>query len=162
MAAVDLGAQSGRVAVGCFDGNELQLSEVHRFPNAPVRAGERLEWDFERLYGEALAGLRAAGEVDSVGVDSWAVDFGLVDASGRLLANPVAYRDERRAAAFDEVLSRVPARELYGRTGIQIIPINTIFELAAMSASGDDAFSGAETLLMIPDLLNQRLAGSRV
>jgi len=162
MAAVDLGAQSGRVAVGRFDGTDLQLTEVHRFPNAPVRAGERLEWDFERLYGEALAGLRAAGEVDSVGVDSWAVDFGLVDASGRLLANPVAYRDERRAATFDEVLSKVPARELYGRTGIQIIPINTIFELAAMSAGGNDAFAGAETLLMIPDLLNQRLAGSRV
>jgi rhamnulokinase len=161
MAAVDLGAQSGRVAVGSFDGAELQLSEVHRFPNAPVQAGERLEWEFERLYGEALAGLRLAGEVDSVGVDSWAVDFGLVDAAGRLLGNPVAYRDTRRSAAFENVLARVPARELYGRTGIQIIPINTIFELAAMAADGDDFADGA-TLLMIPDLLNQRLAGSRV
>jgi rhamnulokinase len=161
MAAVDLGAQSGRVAVGRFDGAELELTEVHRFPNAPVQAGERLEWDFERLYGEALAGLRAAGEVDSVGVDSWAVDFGLVDASGNLLRNPVAYRDARRAAAFDDVLAKVPARELYGRTGVQIIPINTIYELAAMAADRD-GFAGAETLLMIPDLVNQRLAGSRV
>jgi len=107
MAAVDLGAQSGRVAVGSFDGAELQLSEVHRFPNAPVQAGERLEWDFERLCGEALAGLRAAGAVDSVGVDSWAVDFGLVDAAGRLVGNPVAYRDTRRSAAFDDVLANV-------------------------------------------------------
>ena len=161
MAAVDLGAQSGRVAVGSFDGAELELTEVHRFPNAPVQEGERLEWDFERLYGEALAGLRAAGEVDSVGVDSWAVDFGLVDAAGSLLRNPVAYRDTRRAAAFDDVLAKVPARELYGRTGIQIIPINTIYELAAMAADRD-GFAGAETLLMIPDLVNQRLAGSRV
>ena len=161
MAAVDLGAQSGRVAVGSFDGAELELTEVHRFPNAPVQEGERLEWDFERLYGEALAGLRAAGEVDSIGVDSWAVDFGLVDAAGSLLRNPVAYRDTRRAAAFDDVLAKVPARELYGRTGIQILPINTIYELAAVAADRD-GFAGAETLLMIPDLVNQRLAGSRV
>jgi rhamnulokinase len=162
MAAVDLGAQSGRVAVGRFDGTELELSEVHRFPNAPVQTGERLEWDFERLYREALVGLGASGVVDSVGVDSWAVDFGLIDAAGGLVANPVAYRDTRRSAAFGDVLAKVPARELYGRTGIQIIPINTIFELAAMAASDDAAFADGATLLMIPDLLNQRLAGSRV
>jgi rhamnulokinase len=166
MAAVDLGAQSGRVAVGRFDGERLHLTEVHRFPNAPVQESARLEWDVRGLYRETLAGLRAAvdeaGAVDSVGVDSWAVDFGLIDSSGRLLGNPVAYRDARRAAAFDDVLAKVPARELYARTGIQIIPINSIFELAAMAAEDDPALADAETLLLIPDLVNHWLAGSRV
>ena len=166
MAAVDLGAQSGRVAVGRFDGERLELTEVHRFPNAPVADGATLRWDIARLYRETFDGLRAAhtecGTVDSVGVDSWAVDFGLVDASGELVADPVAYRDARRAAAVDDVLARVPARELYGRTGIQIIPINTIFELAALAADDDAGLAGAETLLLIPDLVNNRLAGTRV
>jgi rhamnulokinase len=166
MAAVDLGAQSGRVAVGRFDGERLDVTEVHRFPNAPVAEGATLHWDIDRLYRETFDGLRAAGAeggaVDSIGVDSWAVDFGLVDAHGRLVADPVAYRDARRAAAVDDVLAKVPARELYERTGIQIIPINTIFELAAMAADADPGLAGAETLLMIPDLVNNRLAGTRV
>jgi rhamnulokinase len=166
MAAVDLGAQSGRVAVGRLDGGKLRLTEVHRFPNAPVSEGSMLRWDADRLYRETLDGLRAAGVeggvIDSIGVDSWAVDFGLVDGRGRLLGNPVAYRDARRAAALDDALAKVPARELYARTGIQIMPINTIFELAALAADGDAGLAGAETLLLIPDLMNHRLAGTRV
>jgi rhamnulokinase len=162
MAAVDLGAQSGRVAVGRFDGERLDVTEVHRFANEPVRLGETLHWDILGLYRETLAGLRRAGAVDSIGVDSWAVDFGLVDARGRLLGNPVHYRNARRAAAFAPALARVPARELYERTGIQILPINTLYELAALAADGDAALAGAETLLMIPDLLHMWLAGTRV
>jgi rhamnulokinase len=166
MAAVDLGAQSGRVAVGRFDGERLDVTEVHRFPNAPVADGATLRWHVSRLFRETFDGLRAAhaecGAVDSIGVDSWAVDFGLVDANGELVADPVAYRDARRAAAVDDVLGKVPARELYERTGIQIIPINTIFELAALAADDDAGLAGAETLLMIPDLVNNRLAGTRV
>src|SRR3954468_23420359 len=95
MAAVDLGAQSGRVAVGRFDGSRLALEEVHRFPNVPVRASGTLHWDVLRLYGDVLDGLRAASRdatVDAVGVDSWAIDFGLLDRAGRLLQNPVHYR----------------------------------------------------------------------
>ena len=166
MAAVDLGAQSGRIAVGRFDGERLDVTEVHRFPNAPVSRGSTLRWDIARLYGETLDGLRAAraesGTVDSIGVDSWGVDFGLVDARGQLVADPVAYRDGRRAAVVDDVLAKVPARELYERTGIQIIPINTIFELAALAADEDEGLAGAESLLMIPDLVNSRLAGTHV
>jgi rhamnulokinase len=165
LAAVDLGAQSGRVAVGRFDGEQLSVTEVHRFSNAPVRMRGTLHWDILRLYGDVLDGLRAAareaGRVDSVAVDSWGVDFGLVDRQGRLVQNPVHYRDARRARAMDAVLERVPARELYERTGIQLMPINTVFELGAMAAEGDPALAAAETLLLIPDLVHYWLCGAR-
>jgi rhamnulokinase len=164
MAAVDLGAQSGRVAVGDFDGERLAVDEAHRFENVPVTADGVLQWDFERLYEDTVDGLRAAardGPLDSVAVDSWAVDFGLVDAGGRLLGNPVHYRDARRAGAVEHVYARVPPRELYERTGIQLMPINTVFELAALARDGAPALAEAETLLLIPDLVHGRLCGSR-
>lgn len=161
LAAVDLGAQSGRVAVGTFDGERLTVDEVHRFENTPVTQDGVLRWDFERLYRNTLDGLAAAAPVDSVAVDSWAVDFGLVDADGRLLASPVHYRDGRRAAAVERVYERVPPRELYERTGIQLLPINTVFELAALVEENDPALAGADTLLLIPDLVHSRLCGSR-
>jgi rhamnulokinase len=165
MAAIDLGAQSGRVAVGRLDGERLEVEVVHRFANEPVRLGDTLNWDILSLYREALVGLRAAaatGSVDSIGVDSWGVDFGLVDRHGRLVGNPVHYRDARRAAAFGPTLDRVPARELYERTGIQLLPINTLYELAALATESDPALAAAETLLMIPDLMHLWLAGTRV
>jgi rhamnulokinase len=164
MAAVDLGAQSGRVALGEFDGERLAVKEVHRFENTPVQVGGVLQWDILRLYQDALDGLRAAAleaTVDSVAVDAWAVDFGLVDADGRLLRGPVHYRDTRRADAVEAVYSLVPPRELYERTGIQLIPINTVFELAAMAMEKDPALEAAETLLLIPDLIHCWLCGSR-
>jgi rhamnulokinase len=166
MVAVDLGAQSGRVALGQFDGEQLSVSTVHRFENVPVRTRGRLQWDILALYQGVLEGLRAAGReagrVDSVGVDSWGVDFGLLDRAGRLIQNPVHYRDARRASAVDPVLAQVPARELYERTGIQLMPINSVFELAAMTEEGDPALDVAETLLLIPDLLHYWLGGVRV
>lgn len=166
MVAIDLGAQSGRVALGRFDGERLTVSDVHRFPNVPVQTRGVLQWDVLRLFGDVLEGLRAAGRdgvhVDSLGVDSWGVDFGLLDRKGRLLQNPVHYRDARRADAVDRMLAEVPARELYERTGIQLMPINTVFELAAMAADGDPALEAAETMLMIPDLLHYWLGGPPV
>jgi rhamnulokinase len=164
MVAVDLGAQSGRVAVGRFDGDRLAVSEVHRFANTPVRVRGTLHWDILRLYEETLAGLRAAARnaaVDSIAVDSWAVDFGLLDRSGGLVGNPVHYRDARRAAAVARVYARIPPRELYERTGIQLLPINTVFELAAMADAHDPSLAAAETLLLIPDLFHYWLCGSR-
>jgi rhamnulokinase len=165
LAAIDLGAQSGRVAVGRLDDGRLSVTEVHRFANVPVRTRGTLHWDILGLYRDVLDGLRAAkreaGQLDSVGVDSWAVDFGLVDRSGRLLGNPVHYRDHRRARAMPRVLELVPARELYERSGIQLLPINTVFELAAMAADGDPALAVADTLLLVPDLLHYWLCGSR-
>jgi rhamnulokinase len=163
LAAVDLGAQSGRVAVGRFDGERLGVTEVHRFPNVPVRTGETLNWDILRIYRDVLDGLgaaaREAGHVDSVAVDSWGVDFALIDSKGRLVQNPVHYRDARRARAVDSVLMRVPARELYDRTGIQLMPINTVFELGAMASETDPALDVARTMLLIPDLLHYWLCG---
>jgi rhamnulokinase len=164
LAAVDLGAQSGRVAVGRFDGERLSVTEVHRFPNVPVRTRGTLNWDILRVYRDVLDGLGAAaheaGHVDSVAVDSWGVDFALIDSKGRLVQNPVHYRDVRRARAMDGVLMRVPARELYDRTGIQLMPINTVFELAAMASESDPALDAAETMLLIPDLLHYWLCGA--
>jgi rhamnulokinase len=164
-AAVDLGAQSGRVAVGIFDGERLRVDEVHRFDNVPLRSGDTLEWDVERLFADVLDGLRAAaaaaGRVDSVAVDSWGVDFGLVDRHGRLLRNPVHYRDARRARAMATTLERVSPRELYDRTGIQLMPINTVFLLAALAAEGDGALADAAHVLLIPDLFHLRLCGAR-
>ena len=163
LAAVDLGAHSGRVAVGRFDGSRLSLEEVHRFPNVPVRVRGTLHWDVLRLYADVLDGLRAAARdatVDSVGVDSWGVDFGLLDRAGRLVQNPVHYRDSRRAAAVEGVFACVAPRELYERTGIQLLPINTVFELAAMAAESDPVLAAAERLLLIPDLFHYWLCGS--
>ncbi|TML68157.1 MAG: rhamnulokinase [Actinobacteria bacterium] len=164
-AAVDLGGQSGRVAVGRFDGEHLSVTEVHRFLNIPVKTADTLNWDILGLYREVIDGLaaaaREAGRVDSVAVDSWAVDFGMLASDGRLLGNPVHYRDTRRAQAMDGVLAEVPARELYERTGIQLMPINTVFELGAMAAERDPALDAAETLLLIPDLMHYWLCGTR-
>jgi rhamnulokinase len=163
LAAVDLGAQSGRVAAGRFDGERLVVEEVHRFANVPIEDGPVLRWDVDRLHDQVLSGLRKQsrdGEVASLAVDSWAVDFGLLDTSGRLMRNPSHYRDARRAAAFDVVLERMPARTLYDRTGIQLLPINTVFELAALAAAPDDDLVDAHRLLLIPDLFHHWLCGS--
>ena len=169
MAAVDLGAQSGRVAVGRFDGERLDVNGSHRFPNGPVQVARHAALGRARLYREVLDGLRAAGadaeRIDSVGVDSWGVDFGLLDRRGRLVGNPVHYRDQRRAGRVRVVLARVPARELYERTGIQILPINTVFELAAMAAEGDPALEARRDAADDPRpaaLLARGVAGRRV
>jgi rhamnulokinase len=141
----------------------LTVEEVHRFANVPVEEGGILFWDAPRLRDEVTAGLLRAAAVaplDSVAVDSWGVDFGLVDRAGELLRNPVHYRDGRRAAAFDVVLERIPARELYDRTAIQLMPINSVFELAALAAEGAAELSSAHRLLMIPDLFHRWLCGS--
>ncbi len=151
------------MAVGRFDGEQLTVEEVHRFPNVPVERGGRLEWDVSRLRKDVEDGLRKAArdtEIDSVAVDSWAVDFGLLDDAKRLIRNPVHYRDRRRLAAFDGVLEQISRRELYERTAIQLLPINTIFELAAMVAEDDRALADAHRLLLIPDLFHHWLCGS--
>lgn len=163
MAAVDLGAQSGRVAFGNFDGDRLSVVEVHRFPNIPVRTRGTLHWDVLRLYEEVLEGLTAVAgmskAVDSVGVDSWGVDFGLLDRDGRLVQNPVHHRDRRTEGAMDGLFAEVPAREIYERTGIQLMPINTLVQLFAAVTADERSLEIAETLLLIPDLLHYWLSG---
>ncbi|NUO60826.1 MAG: rhamnulokinase [Hamadaea sp.] len=157
VAAVDLGAASGRVMTAVVGDDTLRLAEAARFPNEPVRAGGTLHWDVLRLYQGVLDGLRAAGPVDSIGVDSWAVDYGLLDADGRLLGNPVHYRDARTDGVVGQVLGRVPAERLYATTGLQLQPFNTVFQL--MAARDTAQFAAAKTLLLIPDLLGYWLTG---
>jgi rhamnulokinase len=163
LVSVDLGAQSGRVAVGSFDGRRLSVSEVHRFPNVPVSVHGRLHWDPLRLYDGVLEGLRAAsrqgGSFASVAVDGWGVDFALLDRAGRLLQNPVHYRDRRTESAFEEVRRLVPPREIFQQTGNQLLPINTLYQLWAMVAAKDPVLDVAERLLLVPDLFHYWLSG---
>jgi rhamnulokinase len=156
-AAVDLGASGGRVIAGRVSGSGIELHEVSRFPNEPVRAGGTLHWDILGLYRSVCSGLTAAAStfsLASVGIDTWGVDYGLLDADGALIGNPVHYRDSRT----DGVTVPVSAETLYSVTGIQHLPINTIYQLAA--AAGTPALSAAKTLLLIPDLLAYWLTGA--
>jgi rhamnulokinase len=160
-AAVDLGASSGRVMVGRIGPESIDLIEAHRFANLPVRAGGTLHWDVLALYREILDGLRSAGRhagpLASVGIDSWGVDYGLLDRTGALLGNPAHYRDRRTDGVMDRVLERVPAQELYRTTGLQQLPFNTLYQLVA--AAGTPQLDAARTLLMIPDLITYWLTG---
>ncbi|MFE0525373.1 rhamnulokinase family protein [Streptomyces sp. NPDC058954] len=158
-AAVDLGASSGRVMVGRVGPDSLELTEAHRFANRPVRVPEGLRWDVLALYGGVLDGLRAAGQVDSVGLDSWAVDYGLLDAEGALLGNPVHYRDSRTEGVAEKVWATVPAERLYAATGLQYAPFNTLYQLVAARDSAQ--LGAARRLLLIPDLLSYWLTGEQ-
>ncbi|MCX3060953.1 rhamnulokinase, partial [Streptomyces beihaiensis] len=157
-AAIDLGASSGRVITGAFTPDSLTLAESHRFTNAPVRVGAALHWDILALYDGVLTGLREAGRVRSVGIDSWAVDYGLLDADGALLGNPFHYRDARTEDAARRVWDSVPPEELYAATGTQYAPFNTLYQLSA--ARGTAQLGAAKRLLLIPDLLTHWLTGS--
>lgn len=160
VAAVDLGASSGRVVraqVGEATG--LELTEVHRFGNGPVRVRATLHWDVVCLHREILAGLREAGHVDGIGVDTWAVDYGLLDADGALLGTPVHHRDDRTAGVAERVHRTVPAAELYARTGLQELPFTSIYQLVA--AAGSAQLAAARQLLLVPDLLTYWLTGER-
>src|SRR4051794_18406827 len=156
-AAVDLGASSGRVMVGRVGGGKVVLEEVHRFANEPVRAGGTLHWDILSLYRGVLDGLAAAGPVDSIGIDSWAVDYGLLDASGALLGNPVHYRDGRTDGVPARVAGLIGDDRLYEITGLQKLPFNTLYQLVAARETAQ--YEAARHMLLIPDLLAYWLTG---
>lgn len=162
--AIDLGASSGRVMAGRFDGSRLSIEEVHRFPNGGVEKDGGWHWDFEGLFASIVEGLgiaakRYGAEVVSVAVDTWGVDYGLVDGEGKLVAQPWMYRDERTNGMLDEAERLVGKDEMWRRTGIQPMFFNTVFQLMAESRGG--ALKRAANLLFIPDLLNFRLCGVR-
>jgi len=167
-AAVDLGASSGRVIVGRLQGGRILTDEVARFPNGPVPvpAGRRttLHWDVLRLYASTLEGLRRAGRVHGpvagIGIDSWAVDYGLLDADGALLGNPVHYRDGRTVGLPDRVFEHIDAGQHYAHTGVQVQPFNTVFQLAASARTAQ--LGAARRLLLLPDLLGHWLTGAEV
>ncbi len=161
VAAVDLGASSGRVMVGCVGSGTLELKEAYRFHNDPVVLPDGLHWDVLRLYHEITEGLRHAARLapglSSVAVDGWGVDYGLIDPGGRLLGNPYHYRDARTAAGTERVHSLVSRERLYAKTGTQFMPINTIYQLAA--AMGTAELEASNALLLVPDLIGYWLAG---
>ena len=162
--AFDFGASSGRAMLGRFDGHKIELEEIHRFSNDPVMVGKTLYWDLLRQLFEIKQGLvksKAHGPIDSIGIDTWGVDFGLIDRDGRLLDNPIHYRDTHTQGAMDQVFAQVPRRELYERTGIQFMNFNTLFQLAALKAKRPDLLARADALLHMPDLFVYLLTGHR-
>jgi rhamnulokinase len=156
-AAVDLGASGGRVIRGLIGPDRIELGDVHRFPNTPLTVRGALRWDFAAVERGAREGLRLAGPVAGIGIDSWAVDYGLLDADGRLLDDPVHYRDRRTEDVPEQVFERISASRLYQLTGIQQQPFNTIHQLYAARETAE--FKAAARILMIPDLLSHRLTG---
>lgn len=160
--ALDLGAESGRGVVGTFDGATVALQEVHRFPNGPVRLGDTLYWDLPRLFAEGRTAIgRAAegGPIASLGVDAWGVDFGLIGVDGNLVGLPVHYRDARTNGKIESVYSRVPQSDVFAQTGIQTMPINTLFQLASIAEQSPRLLEAAKTLLFIPDIFHYFLTG---
>jgi rhamnulokinase len=162
-AAVDIGASSGRVILGRVGNDGVQLEVVHRFPNGVVEIDGGLRWDFDALFAEVLEGLSAAatvaavqGErVASIGIDTWAVDYGLVNKAGELTAQPFSYRDDRSRAAVEPVHRKLDPARLYGTTGLQFLQFNTIYQLAS-----EKDLDGLQALL-IPDLIAFLLTGQR-
>lgn len=160
VAAVDLGATSGRVMAGRVGPGSLHLDELHRFPNGGVRANGSLFWDVLGIHREALAGIAKVartGPLHGIGIDSWAIDYGLLDRDGHLLGNPYSHRDSRTDGVAERVLATVGPGELYATTGLQNLPFNTVYQLVA--ALGTPALESAETLLLLPDLLGYWLTG---
>jgi rhamnulokinase len=166
VAAVDLGAESGRVMLARFDGRAVALEEVHRFPNRPVWMRGHLFWDVLELWREVLAGLRrakaSAGTLASVGVDTWGVDYALVDKLGQLVGQPTHYRDQRTAGMLEQLESSIGRQAIYTTTGIQFMPINTLYQLAAHARQQPTQLHAAHHLLLMPDLLHCWLSGEQV
>jgi rhamnulokinase len=159
-AAIDLGASTGRVVAGRLDGGRIELEVLQRFSNRPVRLPDALHWNLLALFAEALEGLRHARALRGIGFDTWGCDYGLLDANGRMLGLPYHYRDARTEGMIARAFERVPAAELYAATGIQTLPINTVFQLLA--DEGAPALEHAERIALVPDLLAYWLSGELV
>lgn len=159
--AFDLGASSGRAVVGTLRAGSVTLDELHRFDNEPLERGGRLLWNLDALVEHIKEGLRranaAGATLDGVGIDTWGVDYGLLDDDDRLLHLPHHYRDPRTTGMMDRAFQVVPREEIFARTGIQFMPLNTLYQLLADRDAGDGRLDRAATLLFMPDLLNWRL-----
>lgn len=163
---VDLGASSGRVLAGLFDGDKLQLEEAHRFENGGILLGETLYWDVLQLWQNIVDGLRLAASqygdaVSSIGVDTWGVDFALLGSDDRLLSNPVNYRDARTQGMFEKTFAVVPREEIFAETGLQFMEINTLYQLYAMKVQSWPVLEAADSLLMMGDLFHWLLTGEK-
>ena len=161
--AIDFGASSGRAIVGIFDGERVALEEIHRFSNDPVILGGTMYWDVLRLFHEIKQSLIKAKpyDVESVAIDTWGVDFGLIDKDGRLIDNPVHYRDARTNGMLDEAFKLIPKDDFYNATGNQFMEINTAFQLLSLVKSRPELLERADKMLMMPDLFSYFLTGEK-
>lgn len=162
--SIDLGAESGRVMAVHYDGRQLRLESLHRFANPVTTIRGTMYWDFLHLWREIQAGIEKGKRFKpaSIGVDTWGVDFGLLDGQGKLIANPVNYRDRRTEGMMERVFGQVPRTEVFAKTGIQFMQINTLYHMMGLVASGSPQLNIAETFLTVPDLLNYWLTGVKV
>jgi rhamnulokinase len=156
-AAVDIGASSGRVMAGTVDGDRVSLRSIHRFPNGVTARDGHLRWDVVGLFRQILTGLAQVPDARSIGIDTWGVDYGLLDDQGGLLADPIAYRDDRTTAAIESVHGLVPPDELYAINGLQVLPISTVYQLAAEQRG--PLLARAAHAVLLPDLLAYWLTG---
>ncbi len=160
--AVDFGASSGRGMLGEYDGQRIRVKELHRFANDPVVVNGTMYWDVLRLFHEIKQGIlksKEYGTAESIGVDTWGVDFGLLDGQGYLLDNPVHYRDGRTQGMVEKSFAKIPQEDFYQLTGIQFMEINTVFQLMALKEQRPELLARAESMLMMPDLFNYFLSG---
>lgn len=160
--AFDFGASSGRAMIGTFDGDTITLEEIHRFSNDPVTVGDTMYWDVLRLFHEIKQGIlkaKHAGGFQSIAIDTWGVDFGLLDQDGRLLENPIHYRDARTEGMVEKSFEKISKERFYEITGNQIMEINTAFQLLSLAEQRPQILEQAQTLLFMPDLLNYMLTG---
>lgn len=162
--AIDLGASSGRAVLGTLGDGRVAIEVIHRFPNEPLRRDDGLFWDFSRLWEETKGALQICARrgitLDGVGVDTWGVDYGLLDGRGELIGLPYHYRDARTVGAPARVFERIPRDRVYAGTGIQFMPLNTIYQLFAEVTGPQRRLARAERLLFMPDLMNHQLCGS--
>ncbi len=164
--AVDLGGESGRVMAGLWDGGQMRLEQVHRFPNEPVEIGNGFHWDIARLWREIQNGLALAArshgrQIVSVGVDAWGVDFVLLSKNSELLGQPRHYRDRRNRNMFKEAFQRVPRADIFAETGLQFMEINSLYQLLAVQKHAPELLDAADCLLMVPDYFHWCLSGRR-
>lgn len=163
--AFDLGASNGRAIIGQYDGTKIELLEVHKFPNGAENINGHLYWNIFDLYAQIKTGLMKANQavdrIDSLGIDTWGVDYGLLDENDNLMGNPYHYRDKRTDGLLDEIFTKVSADEIYANTGIQFMQINTLIQLYAERKYRPWMLENAKSLLFIPDLLNFFLTGKK-
>ncbi len=165
--AVDLGAESGRVISGRFDGRRVRLTDVHRFANHVVPVAGTRRWDVLRIWTDIQDGLAKAAQsegsaIASIGVDTWGVDYVLLNKHNEILGQPYNYRDPRTKGLMDRAFTRVPKREIFAATGLQFMEINTLYQLIAMQLSDPALLAQADRFLMMPDFFHWLLSGSKV
>ena len=164
--AFDLGATSGRAVAGTLKEGKFTLEEIHRFPNSIIEENGKFFWDIERLFNELKQALVKCVELNirpqSIGIDTWGVDFGYIGHDGKVIGNPRAYRDPYTEGAPKEYFKIIPREELYRRTGIQIMNFNSLYQLFAAKREGCERLAAAHKILFMPDLLGYMLTGNMV